>query len=133
MKSKINCLSINTYYQAFEVLNTYKYSKNIPIFYVKYNLINRLSINWLLELIFLLENKFGSNKFKTYVNVKRNYGLLINLVEEKINYLEVQANKELLSKLKSIAKINKVIINPNFSIIDLTKSKNIKIKLKNLN
>jgi len=133
VKSKINCLSINTYYQAFEVLNTYKYSKNIPIFYVKYNLINRLSINWLLELIFLLENKFGSNKFKTYVNVKRNYGLLINLVEEKINYLEVQANKELLSKLKSIAKINKVIINPNFSIIDLTKSKNIKIKLKNLN
>ena len=133
MKSKINCLSINTYYQAFEVLNTYKYSKNIPIFYVKYNLINRLSINWLLELIFLLENKFGSNKFKTYVNVKRNYGLLINLVEEKINYLEFQSNKELLSKLKSIAKINKVIINPNFSIIDLTKSKNIKIKLKNLN
>ena len=133
MKSKINCLSVNTYSQAFEVLNIHKSTKKIPIFYFKYNLINKLSINWLLELIYILENKFGSNKFKTYVNVKRNYGLLINLVEEKINYIEVHADEELLNKLKSIAKINKVIINPDFSIIDLTKSKNIKIKIDSLN
>lgn len=132
MKSKKNCLSVNTYYQAFEILNFYKNLKIIPIFYFNYNLINKLSSSWLLELINMLENQFGSNKFKIYVNVKKNYGLFINLVEKKINYLEVQADKEILTKLKSIAKVNKVLINPGFSILDLTKSNNIKMKIKNL-
>ena len=132
MKLKKNCLSINTYKQALEVLNICKSSKIIPIFYFKYNLINKLSVNWLLELICMLENQFGSKKFKTYVEVKKNYGLFINLVEEKIDYLEVKSEDEMLTNLKSIAAVNKVLINPNFSILDLTKSKNIKIQIKNL-
>lgn len=132
MKLQRNCLSINTYFQALEILNIYKDSKIIPVFYFKYNLINKLSVNWLTELIDILESKFGKNKFKTYVNVKKNYGLFINLVEKKINYLEVQADQEVFTKLKSLAKVNKVLINPNFSILDLTKSKNIKKKIKDL-
>ena len=132
MKLQRNCLSINTYFQALEILNIYKDSKIIPVFYFKYNLINKLSVNWLTELIDILESKFGKNKFKTYVNVKKNYGLFINLVEKKINYLEVQADQEVFTKLKSLAKVNKVLINPNFSILDLTKSKNIKKKIRDL-
>jgi len=132
VKSKQYCLLINTYNQAVEILNIYKNSKIIPIFYLKYNLINKLSIDWLLELISKLDNHFGYKKFQTYVEVKKNYGLFISLVEKKINYLEVIADKEILIKLKSIAKVNKVLINPKFSILDLTKSKNIKMKLKNL-
>ena len=131
MKKKY-CLLINTYYQSTEILNIYKNSKIIPIFYFKYNLINKLSVDWLLELISMLENQFGFKKFQTYVEVKNNYGLFINLVEKKINYLKVKANKETFAKLKSIAKSNKVLINPNFSIVDLTKSKNIKMKIKNI-
>ena len=76
-----------------------------------------------------------SSKFKNfdiYVDVKKNYGLFINLVEKKINYLEVQADQEVFTKLKSLAKVNKVLINPNFSILDLTKSKNIKKKIRDL-
>ena len=132
MKSKQYCLLINTYNQAVEILNIYKDSKIIPIFYLKYNLINKLSVDWLLELTNMLNNHFGSKKFQTYVEVKKNYGLFISLVEIKINYLEVIADKEILIKLKSIAKVNKVLINPKFSILDLTNSKNIKMKLKNL-
>jgi hypothetical protein len=81
VKLQRNCLSINTYFQALEILNIYKDSKIIPVFYFKYNLINKLSVNWLTELIDILESKFGKNKFKTYVNVKINYGLFINLFE----------------------------------------------------
>ena len=132
MKSKQYCLLINTYNQAVEILNIYKNSNIIPIFYLKYNLINKLSVDWLLELTSMLNNHFGSKKFQTYVEVKKNYGLFISLVEKKINYLEVIADKEILIKLKSIAKVNKVSINPKFSILDLTNSKNIKMKLKNL-
>ena len=80
----------------------------------------------------MLENQFGSKKFKTYVEVKKNYGLFINLVEEKIDYLEVKSEDVMLTNLKSIAKVNKVLINPNFSILDLTKSKNIKMQIRNL-
>ena len=58
--------------------------------------------------------------------------MFINLVEEKIDYLEVKSEDEMLTNLKSIAQVNKVLINPNFSILDLTKSKNIKIQIKNL-
>ena len=132
MKSKQYCLLINTYNQAVEILNIYKDSKIIPIFYLKYNLINKLSVDWLLELTSMLNNHFGSKKFQTYVEVKKNYGLFISLVEIKINYLEVITDKEILIKLKSIAKVNKVLINPKFSILNLTNSKNIKMKLKNL-
>ena len=132
MKSKKICLSINNYYQSLEILDFYKSSKIKPIFYFKYNLIDRLGIEWLCSLIIILEKKYGTKKFSTCVDVKKNYGLFINLVDKKINYLEVKANTEILKKLKSIAKINKVLINPNFSIVDLTKSKNIKIKIRNL-
>jgi len=80
-------------------------------------------VDWLLELTSMLNNHFGSKKFQTYVEVKKNYGLFISLVEKKINYLEVIADKEILIKLKSIAKVNKVLINPNFSIVKLPTNK----------
>ena len=127
------CYNINTYYQGLEVINCYLNLKNIPILYFKYNLINKLTIDWLTELIIMLENKVGNKKFQTYVETKNNYALFINLIEKKkINYLQTTANKEMLLKLKNIAKANKVFINPNFSIIDITRSGNIKNKLKNL-
>ena len=132
MKLKKYCFSINNYKQSLEILNIYKNLNIIPILHFKYNLVNRFSSDWLIELINMLEKQHGTKKFKTYVDVKKNYGLFINLVEKKINFLEVNANTEMLTKLKSIANVNKVLINPNFSILDLTKSKNIRIKIKNL-
>ena len=104
----------------------------MPILFIKYYLINGLGIDWLKELINMLQDKFKSKDFKTYVDAKKNYGLFISLVEQKINFISIQANQETLKRLKQIAKLNKVLINPTFSVVDLSKSKNIDAKLKKI-
>ena len=132
MTLKKYCLAIGTYKNSLEILKNCKKYKIVPILFIKYSLINRLSVDWFIELKNMLNNEFN-NKFMTYVDVKKNYGLFISLIEKKINYIKVDTSDEkTLEKLKQIAKINKVIINPNFSILDLSKSKNINARIKNL-
>ena len=80
----------------------------------------------------MLENKFRTKDFKIFVEVKKNYGLFISLVEEKINYIAVKGSEETIQRLTQIAKLNKVVINPSFSIVDTAESKNINLKLKNI-
>jgi len=98
----------------------------------KYFLINGLGVSWLTELRSMLENKFKPKDFKIFTDVKKNYGLFISLVEEKINFITVKGSEEALERLTQIAKLNKVVINPTFSVVDLSKSKNIHLKLKNI-
>ena len=132
MKLKKPCFAVNSYNQAVEIITISKKNKIMPILFIKYYLINGLGIDWLRELINILLDKFKSKDFKTYVDAKKNYGLFIGLVEQKINFISVQANQETLKRLKQIAKLNKVLINPTFSVVDLSKSKNIDVKLKKL-
>ena len=132
MKLKKPCFAVNSYNQAVEIITISKKNKIMPILFIKYYLINGLGIDWLKELINILQDKFKSKDFKTYVDAKKNYGLFIGLVEQKINFISVQANQETLKRLKQIAKLNKVLINPTFSVVDLSKSKNIDAKLKKL-
>ena len=80
----------------------------------------------------MLENKFKPEDFKIFADVKKNYGLFISLVEKKINYIAVKGNKESIKRLVQIANLNKVTINPSFSVVDLSKSKNINLKLENI-
>ena len=80
----------------------------------------------------MLENKFKPKDFKIFVDVKKNYGLFISLIEERINYIAVKGNENSIERLTQIAKLNKVVINPSFSVVDLSKSKNISLKLKNI-
>ena len=64
---------------------------------------------------------------------KKNYGLFINLVQQKIDFLQVNADSKTLTRLKNIAKKNKVTVNAKISIIDLSDIKDIKSKIqKNL-
>ena len=132
MKLRKSCFAVNSYNQAVEIITISKKNKIMPILFIKYYLINGLGIDWLKELINILRDKFKSKDFKTYVDAKKNYGLFIGLVEQKINFISVQANQETLKRLKQIAKLNKVLINPTFSVVDLSKSKNIDAKLKKL-
>ena len=129
MSIKNYCFTINSYYQASEIITICKKNKIVPTLFIKYYIINGFGIDWLHELKNMIKNKFKSKDFKTYVEVKKDYGLFITLVEEKINYISVKANRETLIRLQQIAKLNKVLINPNFSVIDLSKSKNISAKL----
>ena len=132
MTLKKPCFAINSYNQAVEIITISKKNKIMPILFIKYYLINGLGIDWLKELINMLQDKFKSKDFKTYVDAKKNYGLFISLVEQKINFISIQANQETLKRLKQIAKLNKVLINPTFSVVDLSKSKNIDAKLKKI-
>ena len=132
MKLKKYYFTINSYHQAVEIISISKKNKVVPILFIKYYLINGLGISWLSELKSMLENKFKPRDFKIFVEVKKNYGLFISLVEEKVNYIVVNGNENLIERLTQIAKLNKVVINPSFSIVDLSKSKNINVNLKNI-
>ena len=132
MSLKTNCLIINSYYQAVEIVKICKKNNIVPILFIKYYLINGLGIDWLYELKKMLQIEFGSENFKIYVETKKNYALFIALVEKKINFVNVQANHETMKRLRQIAKLNKVSVNPGFSVVDIAKSKNVRAKLKKL-
>ena len=67
-------------------------------------MINGFGPDWIKEFNNLLEQKFSKKKFKLFVDCKKNYALFINLVEQKIDYLKVDAKKETYIKLNQIAK-----------------------------
>ena len=79
-----------------------------------------------------LNKNFQKKKFKLFVDCKKNYGLFINLVEQKIDYLKIDAKEEAYKKLNQIAKKNKVLINPKFSVLDFSKIKNVDLKFKRI-
>ena len=93
-------------------------------------MVNGFGPDWIKEFNNLLEQKFSKKKFKLFVDCKKNYALFINLVEQKIDYLKVDAKKETYNRLKQIANRNKVLLNPQFNVIDLSKIKNIDLKIK---
>jgi hypothetical protein len=126
------CFNFNSYYQAITIIKNCKEYNIFPILYVKYYLINGLGIEWLKELREMLRKETAVKNFQLSVDVKKNYGLFITLVEEKIDFINVVADKDTLFKLKNIAKSNKVLINQNFSIVDSSKAKNIILKIKKL-
>ena len=130
MKSKKYSFAINSYNQAVNVIITCQKQRIFPIIYIKYFMINGLGTDWVKELNNLLEQKFSRKKFKVFVDCKKNYGLFISLVEQKIDYLKVDAEKDTFKRLNQIAKKNKVSLNPKFSVLDFSKIKNIDLKFK---
>ena len=132
MSSNRYCFKFNSFIQATEIIKACKKIHKVPVLLVKYHMINGLGIDWLIEFKIMLKKKFKSSDFKIYIETKKNYGLFIGLVEQKINYINIKADKETTIRLRQIAKINKVLINPNFSIVDVSKSKHINNKLKKL-
>jgi len=114
----------DSYNQALEIIQICKEKKIIPILFIKYNFINGLGIDWLIELRSLIFKNVKLKNVQFYVDTKKNYGLFIRLVEKKINYIKVDADQEMIIKLKQLAKINKVLINPSFSVLELSKLKN---------
>ena len=54
-------------------------------------------------------------------NLALNYGLCILLIEEKINYLKIKTNNIIFKKISQMANKNKVLLNPKFDIVHLTK------------
>ena len=130
MRSKDYSFAINSYNQAVNIIINCQKRKIFPIIYIKYFMINGLGTDWVKELNNLLEQKFSRKKFKVFVDCKKNYGLFISLVEQKIDYLKVDAEKETFKRLNQIAKKNMVSLNPKINVLDFSKIKNIDLKFK---
>ena len=119
-------------HQAIETISICKTKKILPIVCIKFFLVDGFGPNWIIEFRNLLLKKFNKKDFKTLVDCKKNYGLFINLVQQKIDFLQVNADTNTLYRLKNIANKNKVTVNPKISIINLTNIKNIKSKIQKI-
>ena len=123
MKLKNYCFSFTNYNHTAEIIKTCN-NKNIkPVLFINNKLISDLGIEWLNSLDIMLNTQKKLKNYKLYVDVKKNYGLFISLVEKGIDYIKIETSKENISKIKEIAKLNKVLINPQFSVVDPLKSK----------
>ena len=123
MKLKNYCFSFTNYNHTAEIIKTCN-NKNIkPVLFINNKLISNLGIEWLNSLDVMLNTQKKLKNYKLYVDVKKNYGLFISLVEKGIDYIKIETSKENISKIKEIAKLNKVLINPQFSVVDPLKSK----------
>ena len=123
MKLKNYCFSFTNYNHTAEIIKTCN-NKNIkPVLFINNKLISDLGIEWLNSLDVMLNTQKKIKNYKLYVDVKKNYGLFISLVEKGIDYIKIETSKENISKIKEIAKLNKVLINPQFSVVDPVKSK----------
>ena len=120
---------INTIHQALKIISICKNNRIVPIFFIQFYIINGFGPDWIIEFRNLLLKKFNKNTFKILADCKKNYGLFINLVHHKINYLKVNGDKNTLLRLSQIAQKNKISINPKTTVIDITNIKNIESKI----
>ena len=117
------CFSFTNYNHTAEIIKTCN-NKNIkPVLFIENKLISDLGIEWLNSLNVMLNTQKKIINYKLYVDVKKNYGLFISLVEKRIDYIKIETSKENINGIKEIAKLNKVLINPQFSVVDPLKSK----------
>ena len=129
MPKKI-CFAVSTLTQIENLIEFRKSKFKTSIIFIKYFLIKGFGIEWLRTLINHTKNKYKTHKIKFFVDSGYDQGLSILLTHENIDYLKLKNNKMILNKISQISKKNKVLLNPTFDVVDLTKIKNIKKKLK---
>ena len=71
-------------------------------------MINRLGRDWLVEFNNSIKENKIKNKYKLFIDCKKNQGLLIDLLELEVEYLKTEADKNTLKRLNQIARKNKV-------------------------
>ena len=118
------CFSISTYSQFEKLIHLKKNKRKILVIFIKYNLINGFGIDWLNAFIKLIKKNYSDQNIKFYVDAGNNYGLSILISRENIQYLKLKSNKIILEKINQIAKKNKVLLNPNFNVVEVSKIKN---------
>ena len=124
---KDRCFSINSYFEIEDIIkNNQKKSKTIILF-IKNYLIKGFGVDWLKELIDKINKSYLKHNIKIYVDCGYDYGLSILVMNQKIHYLKLKSNKIILSKIRQIAKKNKVLLNPDFNVVEVTKLKKRKI------
>ncbi len=132
MKKKLVAFTINTLEQAENIILESKIYKIIPILYLKKYFLIGFGSDFILTFQDMLISKFGKSSFKLFVDCGFNQSLTIKMANKKINYLKLNGNSIILSKIKNIAEKNRVLLNPSFNIVDCRNRKNINLKLKKL-
>ncbi len=123
---KKRCFSINSYLQ-FEKLIKYKNNKKrILIVFIKNYLIKGFGVDWLEILIKSINKKYSKYNIRFFIDSGNDYGLSIQIMELNIDYLKLRSNKIIMNKINQIAKKNKVLLNPDFNVVELSKIKNFK-------
>ena len=129
MPKKI-CFAVSTLTQIESLIEFRKSKFKTSIILIKYFLIKGFGVEWLRSLINYINKKYETHNIKYFVDAGYDSGLSILLIYEKVNYIKLKNNKIVLNKINQIAKKNKVLLNPTFDVVDLTKIKNIQKKLK---
>ena len=94
--------------------------------FIENYLIKGFGINWLNTFIKMVKKHYSQHNIKFFIDAGNDYGLSVLILKENVDYLKLKSNKIILKKIGQIAKKNKVLLNPNFNIVDLTKIKNYK-------
>jgi len=119
VKNKDYCFAINTFSEAKTLIRKSLKNKIKPIIFIKYHLVRGFGTDWIKTLNTLLQKSFKKNTYKLYVDASDDYGLAIELIKVKIQYIKLKNDPKILEKINQIAKKNKVLLNPSFPIVDL--------------
>ena len=117
------CFSIKTYFEFEKLIKVKKNKKKILVIFIKNYLVVGLGIDWIKVIIKLIKKNYSEYNIKFYIDAGNNHGLSILILKENIDYIRLKSNKIVLTKINQIAKKNKVLMNPDFDIIEVTKIK----------
>ena len=73
----------------------------------------------------MVKKNYHNHRIKFYIDSGNDYGLSIQIFKENIDYLKIKSNNEIIKKIRQIAKKNKVLLNPDFNIVEVSKIKKI--------
>ncbi len=117
--SKKLCFSVSTYAQLEYLINSRNRFEKKTIVYIKNYLIKGFGIEWLKCLKLIGEKINKNHKIVFYVDCGYDYSLVMLLIREKIEYIRLKADKNILIKINNICTRNKVLLNPDFNIVKL--------------
>ncbi len=117
------CFSIKTYFEFEKLIKVKKNKKKILVIFIKNYLVIGLGIDWIKVIIKLIKKNYSEYNIKFYIDAGNNHGLSILILKENIDYIRLKSNKIVLTKINQIAKKNKVLMNPDFDVIEVTKIK----------
>ena len=132
MKKKLVAYTINTLEQAENIILECKIYKIIPILHFKKYFLEGFYVEFIIIFKDMLISKFGKKSFKLFVDCGFDQSIAIHLARKKIDYLKLNGNSIILSKIKNITKKNRVLLNPSFNIVDCRNRKNLKLILKKI-
>ena len=115
--------SVNTYLQFEELIKNKRNKKKCIVIFIKNYLVKGFGVEWLSEFIRVIKNNYSDYNIKFYVDAGYDHGLSLLMLNKNIDYIKLKSNSIILKKISSIAKKNKVSLNPDFDIVDFPQKK----------